>query len=684
MTATTQFPQNPTFTEFRDAIKAQFALMQTMGELYTVDLAKDELYQFYLDSYPEGTNQIYRTRLEYDGSYDKGFIRSAGRAVVISNGKLVSIWDVQIGGYYQVVADAMKAKVEAADIKDRFFHFEGHCGMKQNVELDKETQKTRTWTHFHVELPRSVVKRGDEIPSLRGDLRTNFEMLERSLNDISMDAAETVSDLIAQGSLYRGAEKKHVVDSFIRAKRAYDKTPAAQRKLFCWKQSETLGKLGRFRGDVIGTLLEDLSTGKDLEAAVKSFEDKVSGTNYKRTTALVTPAMIKQAEEKVDALGLRDSLARRYAVTSDLTINNVLFADRSAKAQMNVFDQLAAESKTAPKQMDKVEEITIEDFINNVLPKAQTLEVLTEGRLQSNLVSLIAPANEGAAKLFKWNNDFSWSYNGEVTDSIKERVKAAGGKVDGELRVSLSWHNGDDLDLRVKEPSGVTLYFGNRHGISPNGGQLDVDQNAGGPSNPKDPVENIIYPRTGKKQAAGKYVVEVNQFSKRDNKNPEGFEVEVEYKGEIYTFAHKINPRQKDTVNVVEFEISNTGELILGKNIGSKKHSADIWGIKTESFQKVALVMNSPNFWDGQTIGNKHYFFMLEGCKNPDSTRGFYNEYLRDELHENRKVFEVLAGKLKAEPTDDQLSGLGFSSTQRNELVVKVSGSFNRTLKIKF
>ena len=87
MTATAQYPQNITFTQFRDAIRAQFAVLQTLGELYTVDLPKDELYQFYLDSYPEGTNQMYRTRLEYDGSHDKSFIRTAGR-VVAGTGKV--------------------------------------------------------------------------------------------------------------------------------------------------------------------------------------------------------------------------------------------------------------------------------------------------------------------------------------------------------------------------------------------------------------------------------------------------------------------------------------------------------------------------------------------------------------------------------------------------------------------
>lgn len=39
---------------------------------------------------------------------------------------------------------------------------------------------------------------------------------------------------------------------------------------------------------------------------------------------------------------------------------------------------------------------------------------------------------------------------------------------------------------------------------------------------------------------------------------------------------------------------------------------------------------------------------------------------------------------MKAEYSDNQLSGLGFSSTVRNELVVKVKGNFDRLLKVKF
>ena len=62
----------------------------------------------------------------------------------------------------------------------------------------------------------------------------------------------------------------------------------------------------------------------------------------------------------------------------------------------------------------------------------------------------------------------------------------------------------------------------------------------------------------------------------------------------------------------------------------------------------------------------------------------FFNEYLKNELLEHKRVFEALGSRMSAEPDENQLSGLGFSETQRNELVVKVTGTTERMLKIKF
>lgn len=129
----------------------------------------------------------------------------------------------------------------------------------------------------------------------------------------------------------------------------------------------------------------------------------------------------------------------------------------------------------------------------------------------------------------------------------------------------------------------------------------------------------------------------------------------------------------------------NLAQLVKSKPVCdvfvSKKET---WNLSTNKFHKVSLLTLSPNYWNGAEVGNKHYFFILDGCKNPSPVRGFFNEYLRSELSQDRKTFEMLANKMKAPYSDNQLSGLGFSSTIRNSVICKVTGSFTRTIKVNF
>jgi hypothetical protein len=62
---------------------------------------------------------------------------------------------------------------------------------------------------------------------------------------------------------------------------------------------------------------------------------------------------------------------------------------------------------------------------------------------------------------------------------------------------------------------------------------------------------------------------------------------------------------------------------------------------------------------------------------------GFFNEFLPEELMKSKHVFEALSSKMKVKDSNNQLSGIGFSTTKHDSFIIKVKGSFNRTLKVQ-
>jgi len=685
------------FMLLKQAMQKQFNIM-AKGELFVTDVDKDESWDTYLGSFKEGTNPIYIERTEHDCQCCKQFIRACGNVVSLVGNVKQSIWDIDIGGDYQVVADAMSAAVKAQKVKNRFRHYQKDLGTNFNHQslLSGDIIKWKhfyyklpskfvgdiiKWEHFYYKLPSKFVMAKTDIGTFHAKNLAMKDVSLRGFNEITLDSVDTIIELIGQKSLYRGDEYLRVLKAFLINKKVFDRLSSDEEKdNYAWNSLNNPMN-APIRNSVIGTLLVDLSNGVDFEKAVRAFEVKVAPANYKRPTALITKSMIENAQKKVMELGISDSLQRRYAKMEDITINNVLFANREAKQEMDVFDELLEATAVKIGTLGKVEEVSIDTFINDIVPKTESIELLFENKHINNLVSLVAPINKESRPILKWGNNFSWAYNGEVTDSIKERVKKAGGNVTGALRCSLSWFNPDDLDIHLVEPDGCHIYYGNKNQVL-NGITLDVDMNAGGISSATTPVENITWAHKNKIKG-GIHKIYIHNYTKRSTSNI-GFNVEIEYEGNITSFHYsKAVPDGKQVV-VAEFEYNKNSGIKFINSLPSTQASKEAWNINTEKFQPVSVIMNSPNHWDGEETGNKHWFFMLKNCKNDEKARGFFNEFLKGNLIEHRKVFEVLGSKMKTEKSDEQLSGLGFSSTQRNHVYCKVTGSFTRTVKINF
>ena len=663
------------FSDLKKAVQKQFELMHPHG-LYRVSVDKDLLWEKYLGSFPPGTDPLFKERTEHDCQCCKHFIRAVGGLVTIVNGSLMSIWDVEVPEPYQAIVKALSEFVKSQPIDNVFLTPEKVIGTDKNHS--EGPNGVLTWEHFSVKIPAAFVMKGEDIGTKLGETRSTKDVFLRSLKEISLDSLDTVLELIAQNSLYRGEENRFAVEAFRKLKKEFDK--AKNEELFVWARvAGTPTSVSKIRSTAIGTLLVDLSEGGEMDAAVASFEAKVAPANYKRPTALVTKAMIQKAQQKIEELGFTSALERRYATLDDITINNILFADRSVRSQMNVFDSLSAAVPDKVQKMDKVEEVGVEKFLSDVLPKAESLEVMFENRHAGNLVSLVAPVHPDAKGMFKWPNNFSWSYAGDVADSIKERVKRAGGSVEGDLCCRLAWDYTDDLDFHMLEPHSYHISYLNRRTLSASGGMLDVDANGADGLRP-DPVENIFY-RDRHKMTPGVYTLKVNNYNRRSSGT--GFEVEVEFEGTTHHFAYEKALRTGETITVAEIEYKN-GVFKITSPLPSSQTSKTVWSLPTQAFHKVNVVALSPNYWDEKTVGNKHYFFLLDGCRNEDRARGFFNEFLSEELNVHRKVLEVVGAKMKTEEADNQLSGLGFSSTQRNYILARVKGSFNRVVKIVF
>src|SRR6478609_165413 len=352
------------FKDVRKSMQEAFLLLiKEQVCLFITDVDKDTLWTTYLESFAPENKQ------EHNCNYCRSFIKNYGNVVAIVDNKLKTIWEFT------------PPDEEFTDVIKNMQRF-----TKNEAGNQIPLASPITWNHFSLELPKAFVHKGSlSIESVMGTARDAKNVFKRSLDEITLDSVETVLELIAQNSLYRGEEFKSILTDFLKHKKAYSKCPTSLQDNYAWNNATKMSSASaKIRNTSIGTLLTEISEGKELDFAVTAFERMVAPTNYKRPTALITKRMIEDAEKTINELGYTESLARRFAVPEDVAIKNVLFVNRDAKKLAGVFNELKENVAINPKSLTKLEEITIDKFINEILPNSKGIQLLFENTHLNN------------------------------------------------------------------------------------------------------------------------------------------------------------------------------------------------------------------------------------------------------------------------------------------------------------
>jgi hypothetical protein len=706
------------FKELNLRIQKQFDVMQQY-KLFRLEATGQQIWDAYLGGFKPGQNPIFRdpASSEANCNNDKNFIRRYGNVVAITpESKIISMFDIDVEGTtYEDAIKNVQLLISQSKVSEVFFetfdelnslpyekcsktqtkfqlgHEKNHKQYTQE-EVDKfgvvNTKDIYVFNHFHVFLNKNFVDvSGKSVESLMGGYRDAKNVFQRAMEEISLDTLNLVRDLINQGSLLDGQTHLYKVEQFIPLKTQYDALSAKERDNWCWINSYNL-PFAKFKNELIGVLCSDLSLGLEINKACQDWNKRVDPRNYMKVTAPITTKQIEEARKFVEDNGYVESFDRRFATMNDIKVSEILHSNigKDGIKTVSIFDGVkATKSQHKKNEFEGVEEVSIDKFMKDILPSCTSVEAYLENRHEGNFVSLTTANIPDSKPIFKWKNNFSWTFNGNLAgkSQIKEAVKTAGGKIDGVLRFSITWNEDGrdilDFDAHTIEPNRTEIYYGSYKGKGNKtsmSGNLDVDMIRPG----KLGVENIVWDDQSKMKD-GVYKFFIRNY---DGGNNQGFKAEVEFNNQIYTYDY-CNYVTRDLhiaeVTLKDGEFSIKHLIPATEGVGVNK---EIYSLETNQFHKVNLISLSPNHWGDNNIGNKHFFFMLEGCKAPTSIRSFHNENLNDELIQHKRVMEVLGNTNMIETTDKQLSGLGFNSTVKDSVILKLGGNFKRTIKVNF
>jgi hypothetical protein len=724
--------------ELTKLIQQHFDQHMSGHSLFRVHVTGDILWDIYLSSFNKKDNPVFRDPESsyYNCNHCKNWIRRYGNIVAINSDlDIISLFDLRIDSVpeqYKSSVTAMAKEIRVSSIKSIFTEtfddlnslpyesckknqevFKLGVGSNTKIYNQEEANKyplagikkgdIKEFNHFNLYIPSQYVnKSGNSIATLTDAAQSNYDVFKRGMKEISLSTLQLVKELILQDSILNGKTYIKKIDTIIKYKKNYiSLTSTREREAWLWLNSWN-NPIAKFRNSLIGVLCVELTEGEDLTKACLNWNKRVDPANYKKAKAPFTKKQKEEAEKFVTENGYLESFQRRHATLDDIDVTEIIHTNvdnDTVVKQASIFDRLTPVKSTQHKRQEfkGVLEVSLDNFMKNILPTVTSLEVYLEPRLRSNMMNLTTAVNPDSKPMFSWNNNFSQTFIGNLAgkSELAEMVEAKGGRTDGAFRFTHSWNklerNQSLMDLHVFMPgctiprqyTGGPNVSGRRVGWSKrqdslSGGKQDVDYTSVAPSG-YIPVENITFPELSK-MPEGTYKCMIHNWSFRTT-GGKG-EAEIAFQGQTYQYVYPAT-KNHEWVNIADVTLKN-GTFTIKHHLPVIIDTKEIYGLEPNQFHKVNLMCYSPNHWGNSNVGHKHLLLMLQGAKTDELIRSFHSQDLNSELYPHRRVLDALGYQTMIEPSNKQLAGLGFNTTVRDYVYLKVSGSHKRMIKLIF
>jgi hypothetical protein len=390
--------ENDEYDVFLQNLRNNFALaLQDNPKIFYTNA--DNLFEIFLDNLPAEARQ------HYNCNTCKRFVNKYGNIAMINgNGSLTSpIWNEieNIPTLFKASIEAMKKKVEKAIVTNVFY----------SSKITLGVPVTEQWHHMSLQVPRYLLNsnNGDDLGEYMAEKLEDFKMLKTALEKYSLKSVSQALLILSAGAVNR-SEK--FVDNVQWFKELHDNINGIKdvRRInnLIWK-AVSKAKTGfcHINSGMIGTLLDDITEGFDLEEVQNRFNAKVSGDKYQRPQVAPSAGNIKRAEEIFTELGLESALKRRYARLEELpTIWKPEVNVDTTQTKGGIFTSVKPKTEDGKNEPSTdytpMKTITWEKFLQTVLPTAKKIEY--QVKHMDNYSAIVTAADSESEPILKWDS----------------------------------------------------------------------------------------------------------------------------------------------------------------------------------------------------------------------------------------------------------------------------------------